>query len=157
MRPEADALSGLMSILQLDREMVWRNREFAPGASSPRMFEQHVVTVCHPAGAREDVDIRGARMARKIADRVVAREREWAHRTSLDLARLADLHDRMRLREAESERRRCFVLGRLLVRAAQADPRWADVLQLLLASSPLKPLEAKALGLPSHRSGKPAK
>lgn len=154
MRSDADALSGLLSVLQLDRNAVWRSAEFAHRASSPRNFETHIAAVCKADAAGAAATPRGMRTTQRLARRVAAREAEWTRRTVQDLARLADLHDRMRLREAEAERRRCFVLGRLLLQAARTDPRWQDTLALLVRSAALRPGEARVLGLSPPRQGK---
>lgn len=130
----------------------WRANESDARAMTDQAFDAHVAALC--AVARdlcEQDQIIGAKSAARIKARVSAREQSWTHRTALDLQRLADLQDRMELRHAEAARRRWFVLGRLLARAAEEDPCWADALEALLVRAPLTALEAKALGQTTKR------
>ena len=57
----------------------------------------------------------------------------------------------MNARHAEAARRRWFVLGRLLAKAAEEDPRWAEALHALLARAPLSVQEARALGIQKNQ------
>lgn len=151
-----DALDGVLKSLRQRREAPWREASFDARAMTGQAFEDHVAALCANAQAAQtgvDGDPQaggqrnGQRTAEHIRRRVIARETASARRTALDLQRLADLDERMRVRQAEAVRKRWFVLGRLLTRAAAADPRWADFVQLLITSVKLTAHEERALGL----------
>jgi hypothetical protein len=158
MRREKDALCyAVLGSRRSIAEQHWRAADRDARTLTDPAFDAHVAALCRVA---EDVrnhqqQVRthdGTRTAEKIKERVIAREQEWTRRTALDLQRLADLHERMNARQAEVARRRWFVLGRLLAKAAEEDERWGLVLEGLLARTPLSVQEARALGL--HKPGK---
>ena len=158
MRRDKDALCyAVLGSRRLNAEQHWRAADRDARILTDPAFDEHVAALCRVAD-----DVRnyqqharphdGTRTAEKIKERVIAREQEWTRRTALDLQRLADLHDRMTARQAEAARRRWFVLGRLLAKAAEEDERWGRALEALLARTPLSVQEARALGL--HKPGK---
>lgn len=153
MRARDDALNGVLNSLRSRRDAPWREKTFDARALTDEAFEQHVAALCQTAEAVRSAQSRdGGRGADDIKRRVLKRESEWTRRTALDLQRLADIEDRMRVRQAESARKRWFVLGRLLMRAASEDPRWGDVINLLISSTKMSALEARALGVPQRKS-----
>lgn len=158
MRREKDALCyAVLGSRRSIAEQRWRANDLDARALTDQGFDEHVAALCRVAqdvraSASAPRPHDGTRTAERIKDRVIAREQEWTRRTALDLQRLADLHERMNARHAEAARRQWFVLGRLLAKAAEEDPRWAEALHALLARTPLSVQEARALGL--RKTGK---
>jgi hypothetical protein len=138
----------VLSSQRPSHEKHWRVDSDDARAMTDEAFEAHVTALCavaHDVRAARSND--GARTHERIKQRVQAREAEWTRRTALDLQRMADLDDRMKLRQAETARRRWFVLGRLLMRAAEEDPHWAHIMRTLISRTPLTVQEQRALGL----------
>jgi hypothetical protein len=149
MRAKTDALRyAVLSSLRPTSKDVWRTTESDARAMTDQAFDAHVAALCAVArDVRAQAKVVGAKSATRIKDRVAARELASTRRTALDLQRLADLEDRMELRQAEAARRRWFVLGRLFDRAAKEDAAWASALDILIARSALTAHEARALGI----------
>ncbi len=158
MRREKDALCyAVLSSRRSSADERWRANDRDARTLTDQAFDEHVTALCRVArdfhaSKEHDAPRDGRRTAERIKERVIAREQEWTRRTALDLQRLADLNERMNARQAEAARRRWFVLGRLLAKAAEDDPRWADVLDALIARSAPTVQEARALGL--EKTGK---
>lgn len=142
MRAENKALDAVVRSLRLDLQSAWRETTFDGCGFGAADFDQHVATLC----ASQDGNVlRGARTAERIVSRVTTRAAKAERRTALDLQRLADLDERMRVRMAEAARRRWFVLGRVLERAATTDRRWSSIVDQLLASAELTAGEKRLL------------
>lgn len=142
MRADNKALDAVVRSLRLDLQSAWRETTFDVCGTAAADFDQYVATLCaSPSGSGQ----RGARTAQRIASRVSKRAANAERRTALDLQRLADLEQRMSVRTAEAARRRWFVLGRALERAATADRRWSNIVDQLLASAELTAGEKRLL------------
>lgn len=131
-----------------DDEKLWRVNDSDVRAMTDAAFDQHVRALCAVA---EDVRATrgkdGTRTRARLEERVQARDAQFMRRTAMDLQRLADMDERIRLRHAQSERQRWFVLGRLLARAAEGDPAWRKVRETLLGQAQLTTQEARLLGV----------
>lgn len=155
MRVKKNALRYAVLDSRQQSQKHWRVESEDARAMTDEAFEAHVHALCAVAhDVRNARSNDGARTHERITRRVQAREERWTQRTALDLQKLADLEDRMKLRQAETARRRWFVLGRLLMRAAEEDPHWAHALRTLISRTPLTVQEQRALGLSPAKPSK---
>jgi hypothetical protein len=121
----------------------WRSEHEGMHDLTAAAFDAHVAALCEAAAHRELHHRNGEKSASVLMAKVERRSARTLERNALDLQRLADLQDRMGARDAQAERRRWFVLGRLLARAAADEKEWGRVLDLLVARGGLSASETK--------------
>jgi hypothetical protein len=141
MRAKEDALATLLATLRRERVSPWRSIKWTVGYRSGDPFLDHADAVCAAPHKSSNAADRGARTADQIRERVSERDVRHMRRTALDLQRLADLEERMSVRAAQAARRRWFILGRLLERAAERDPVWSEILTALISQGELSRAE----------------
>jgi len=147
MRARDDALTTLLSTWRRERGTPWRSGDWKADNRGDDRFALHADVVCGAVQDNMRSSTGNARSAERIRERVIDRDTRHMRRMALDLQRLADLEERMSVRNAQTARRRWFVLGRVLEKAAAQDARWAAVLVELLAQAVLSRAEATVLGL----------